>query len=1062
MFFFSSLPTVDCKGTLTGIVGASTTTIRDRSSATAKTKDEGTWDCRLAHTLMELMYHVSVYKTCLCSHFDERDPSKWRCVWKRRCAHAHGAADLRSKEVAKQEWEAHQRLIAIAMEIANREEAANRGIYPPTDILRPSLSRQLGPGFGVGRGGSGSAGATGGGSSSSESASWRALNNIGCVSQVKDGRGQSILHTYGNCGFVHGSVSPAGLFLAGSSSRSTSRQDQTTPTPSPLENVRGGAQVGSSGPSHQLRASYTGRGGLYEHTPDYAASSTQTGISGRGTSSGVVSNGGKVIPNRSSDISPHNVQFYWSRTHDATSLTKSINVNNLGTGQLSYASTSSTVESGLTPALENLHPSTLPHTLPPPLPALPTAFKGYSIPSYPPYGNPSEMEPHLDTSTEGEAGLPLSLTSVYGSDHSFGTPNTTTSQCMPSHPSYSHSREIGSYYTSGMMTTNLHQHPSKHTTSSSPPSSHTTAPRPSPSLTSSLPTSKPTSFAFKPDASPYFPLHPLTAPRLHDQNVYNPGHSSSSDISQSSFQPSTTGPHGDLDVSLHAAHTATSTSSPTSTQPSGAKIHSQRPGPFPYSEMIISNREELTNQRTRSSTSGSGSINRGATSASPSPPSNTESVGRHEASPSLSRQYTGTSSRSHPYSLSHHLATSGDRERDVHTQSADVSTTAMKKPEIQTSPPPPTAMLTSSSSSSASTSSSSSANVPPATLQTHGILHSHSLPQMAPSSHHLYSRQYTDRRMQHPQPVLNSPPPPDRSFAPSSSTSSHFQHSLSQSELAHMQACISNLNQYISSNNINPPLNPLRSPTRFDFPQNNQQQSPPHTTVDRRSLYGTGGVSSTISNTTATYGSPFAPQPLTQPAYSNGTTSTSVSSLPMASPRSRTGTNVSSERFSNYFSDFPPLPGTHGSVSGHHIIGSLPSGPPPSSVDFGPQTTPYHLPTAPPNTPSLPAMAPSHPSTNSSTTYSSVSAIRSPPSFGGIPLHPPPSNRVQPYYVDNSVSANGQARQPSRSTSQTIQTTSSRGTGYTSNTSGGGRALSDFRLDPTSPQQNRNKPQGHQ
>lgn len=63
--------------------------------------------CEYAHTLLELMYHPQVYKTGLCDHFDEHDVSKWRCVWKRRCAHAHGRGDLRSKEEAMEEWRAH-------------------------------------------------------------------------------------------------------------------------------------------------------------------------------------------------------------------------------------------------------------------------------------------------------------------------------------------------------------------------------------------------------------------------------------------------------------------------------------------------------------------------------------------------------------------------------------------------------------------------------------------------------------------------------------------------------------------------------------------------------------------------------------------------------------------------------------------------------------------------------------------------------------------------------------------------------------------------------------------
>lgn len=89
------------------------------------------WDCGFAHTLLELMYHPAVFKTTLCAHFDERDPASWRCVWKRRCAHAHGIADLRSRERAKAEWEAHQRLCAIAREVAGHAPLAAHPHPPP-------------------------------------------------------------------------------------------------------------------------------------------------------------------------------------------------------------------------------------------------------------------------------------------------------------------------------------------------------------------------------------------------------------------------------------------------------------------------------------------------------------------------------------------------------------------------------------------------------------------------------------------------------------------------------------------------------------------------------------------------------------------------------------------------------------------------------------------------------------------------------------------------------------------------------------------------------------------
>ena len=51
--------------------------------------------CTLAHTLLEAMYHPEVYKTVLCSNFDEREPTTWRrCQWGRMCAHAHSKLEL--------------------------------------------------------------------------------------------------------------------------------------------------------------------------------------------------------------------------------------------------------------------------------------------------------------------------------------------------------------------------------------------------------------------------------------------------------------------------------------------------------------------------------------------------------------------------------------------------------------------------------------------------------------------------------------------------------------------------------------------------------------------------------------------------------------------------------------------------------------------------------------------------------------------------------------------------------------------------------------------------------
>jgi hypothetical protein len=64
-------------------------------------------DCEYAHTLLELMYHPQVYKTSRCDHFSEENPSTWKCVWRRRCAHSHGREDIRSKEEATEQWRQH-------------------------------------------------------------------------------------------------------------------------------------------------------------------------------------------------------------------------------------------------------------------------------------------------------------------------------------------------------------------------------------------------------------------------------------------------------------------------------------------------------------------------------------------------------------------------------------------------------------------------------------------------------------------------------------------------------------------------------------------------------------------------------------------------------------------------------------------------------------------------------------------------------------------------------------------------------------------------------------------
>jgi hypothetical protein len=55
--------------------------------------------CGYSHTLLESMYHPSVFKTVLCSNFDEKDRASWqRCPWKRACAHAHSRSEMEYAE----------------------------------------------------------------------------------------------------------------------------------------------------------------------------------------------------------------------------------------------------------------------------------------------------------------------------------------------------------------------------------------------------------------------------------------------------------------------------------------------------------------------------------------------------------------------------------------------------------------------------------------------------------------------------------------------------------------------------------------------------------------------------------------------------------------------------------------------------------------------------------------------------------------------------------------------------------------------------------------------------
>ena len=97
-----------------------------------------------------------------CDHFRQNDPHSWKCVWKRRCAHAHGHADLKSKEQAVEGWRRHLALIGqtsageengraqqrqhpspLSLPRAQRGEEAGKteGESSGRSVLRPLLSR---------------------------------------------------------------------------------------------------------------------------------------------------------------------------------------------------------------------------------------------------------------------------------------------------------------------------------------------------------------------------------------------------------------------------------------------------------------------------------------------------------------------------------------------------------------------------------------------------------------------------------------------------------------------------------------------------------------------------------------------------------------------------------------------------------------------------------------------------------------------------------------------------------------------------------------------------------
>ena len=71
-----------------------------------------------------------------CDRFREHDPHSWKCVWKRRCAHAHGQADLKSKEQAMDGWGQHLALVG-AIDTADGD-GHTQPTQHPSPLLLPS------------------------------------------------------------------------------------------------------------------------------------------------------------------------------------------------------------------------------------------------------------------------------------------------------------------------------------------------------------------------------------------------------------------------------------------------------------------------------------------------------------------------------------------------------------------------------------------------------------------------------------------------------------------------------------------------------------------------------------------------------------------------------------------------------------------------------------------------------------------------------------------------------------------------------------------------------------
>ena len=97
-----------------------------------------------------------------CDHFRQNDPHSWKCVWKRRCAHAHGQADLKTKEQAMEGWRQHLTLIgalntddSVGSQHTRHHQHAR---YPSPLLLASTLQQgEVEASKGDGEGGSGRA-----------------------------------------------------------------------------------------------------------------------------------------------------------------------------------------------------------------------------------------------------------------------------------------------------------------------------------------------------------------------------------------------------------------------------------------------------------------------------------------------------------------------------------------------------------------------------------------------------------------------------------------------------------------------------------------------------------------------------------------------------------------------------------------------------------------------------------------------------------------------------------------------------------------------------------------